>query len=55
MEKCSNRISIMSSKQFDVENQLFQCLLYSLPKATRHDFDSGLVSNNPLWLRLRQL
>ncbi|SEL79762.1 hypothetical protein SAMN04488691_10870 [Haloferax larsenii] len=54
MEKRSSRVSTMSSKQFDIENQFcldVYCSVQLQPLVS--DCDSDLVDRNPLRLRLR--
>ncbi|ELZ85194.1 hypothetical protein C454_01660 [Haloferax gibbonsii ATCC 33959] len=56
MEKRSSRVGTMSSKQFDVKNQLCLGVYCSVqPRPLTIDFDSGLVDRNPLRLRLRRV
>ncbi len=56
MEKRSSRIGTMSSKQFDVKNQLCLDVYCSVqPRPLAIDFDSGLVDRNPLRRCLRRV
>ncbi len=56
MEKRSSRIGTMSSKQFDIKNQLRLDVYCSVqPRPLAIDFDSGLVDRNPLRRCLRRV